>query len=169
MVNRKPEEQPRDDTGRFAKSGHVAGAVPMPGADDEIWTHTPELQFVQFDPESQKPYTPEQVTSATKPLAPIFVNPNQDYDYRVISAVLKNTIVGSIMDTFAQMIVGDGFEPELELLDPTGDAAKDQKQLAKYDSVLKELHAVQREIDSVNDLTFVDYVKIGRASCRERV
>ncbi|MBI1663420.1 MAG: hypothetical protein IS860_08020 [Nitrosopumilus sp.] len=60
-------------------------------------------------------------------VANYFVNPMQDLDYIVIEAMLKNTFVGALMNAFTKFIVGTGFRPELELINP--DQENDQNNI----------------------------------------
>ena len=140
-------------------SSHVSGPIGKVKLS-EIDTHVPLLQMQYYDPDTEKVLTDEQVTSARRnnKLKPIFYNPNQSIDYIVLEALTKNTIVGPIVNTFTQFLVGTGFSPEIELINPTDDSKKDQETLKKYQSVIDDLKAVERDIEANNDISFSEYI-----------
>ena len=142
-------------------TGHFAGPVERIPTEDEIRTHIPLFEMQYYDPETEKPMTEQQINSARSAgtvLPPVFYNPMQSIDYRVIDAVCKNTIIGPIMNIFTQTIIGRGFHPEIELLNPRGDSKKDQTEIKKYRYVIDELRKVERQINDSNDIPFIDYV-----------
>ena len=138
-------------------TGHAGGTIAK-----RTDNHIPSLQLEYYDPNTEKPLTDKQVKSARAAgtLQPIFYNPNQSLDYIVIEGLCKNTIVGSIMNEFTQLIVGSKIHPEIELINPSGDSEKDQKQIEKHQDIIKELHAVENHINQNNDITFVEFVSM---------
>ena len=139
---------------------HVSGTFRGVRSDNPVDTHTPVLQMQFYDPETEKVLNDEQVNSARKnnTLKPIFYNPNQSLDYIVLEALTKNTILGPIVNTFTQFIIGTGFKPELDLINPTDDSKKDQEMLKKYQNVISELKEIEHDIENNNDLSFNEYI-----------
>ena len=129
--------------------------------------HEPLLHWTHYDPDTGAPMDDKQVASArsANKLLPIFYNSMQAIDYQVIDGLCRTSIIGPVMDSLSELIVGSGFKPELELIEPSGDSVKDQKELAKYAPALKELRAVQRHIDDNNDLHFVDFAAMLMNNC----
>ncbi|MCE2505903.1 MAG: hypothetical protein J4F36_05445 [Nitrosopumilaceae archaeon] len=96
-------------------------------------------------------------------VANYFVNPMQDLDYIVIEAMLKNTFVGALMNAFTKFIVGTGFRPELELINP--DQENDENninELKKNQEVITNLREIDRQLDTntpgYQDVSFVEKI-----------
>ena len=64
------------------------------------------------------------------------------------------------METLTDLIVGGGVSPEIELINPTGDSQKDQKEIEKYNHVLKEMLEIENQINANNDVSFEDFVSM---------
>ena len=92
-----------------------------------------------------------------------FINPQQDLDYIVIGAVLKNTFVGALMNAFTKFIVGTGFRPELELINP--DKENDENNINEINSnqeIINDLMEIDRQLDTnlpgQQDISFVEKI-----------
>ncbi len=92
-----------------------------------------------------------------------FVNPMQDLDYIVIEAMLKNTFVGALMNAFTKFIVGTGFRPELELINP--DKENDEKNITEINSnqeIINNLMEIDRQLDTnisgQQDISFIEKI-----------
>ena len=93
-----------------------------------------------------------------------FINPMQDLDYIVIEAILKNTFVGALMNAFTKFIVGTGFRPELELINP--DKENDEN----------NINEINNNQEIINDLMEIDRAArhkpirpTGYIICRENI
>jgi len=152
----KPEPEPQ------APAGHVAGPVSRTADTSELAGHVPELQMALYDRETGEAMRPEQVASARQEgtLQPVFFNPNQTLDYRILGGICKSSIAGPLMDGYTQLIMGAGFHPELELVNPSGDSERDQAELARHQSIIRELQEIERMIDGANDISFREYVSM---------
>ena len=83
-----------------------------------------------------------------------FVNPLQDLDYLVIEAISRMTFVGPLFDALLRFIVGTGFRPELELINPDKDEDKNEKLIEKHQEVIDTLIGIDNQIskDDSRDL-----------------
>ncbi len=77
----------------------------------------------------------------------LYMNPMQDLDYMKIKGVTKNSFAGPLMDSFTKFVVGTGFYPELELVEPTNDPDKNKRILEEHDHVIQALRSIDRQFD----------------------
>ena len=121
-----------------------------------IYNWDPYLKLVPANHENKGiPYTSEQLSAKKKDSVAIgnpwnpnyFINPYQDLDYMMIEGALKTTFVGAEMNALTRFIVGKGFRPELELINPDKDEQKNAETLAKYTKVLDFLKSIDRYVD----------------------
>ena len=117
-------------------------------------------------------YTTQQLTAkvstarrdSTAWMPAFFSNPMQDLDYMMIEGILKTTFVGPAMTTLTRFIVGTGFRPELELINPSGDDEADAKKIAKDQDIIRTLNEIDRSLDTMTggilDVPFIDKVSM---------
>jgi hypothetical protein len=84
-----------------------------------------------------------------------FTNPMQDLDYLTIEALCRFTITGPIMDGVVKFLVGQGFKPELELVNPSGNKDRDQKEIEENQDVIDALVQVDNQL-SQNSSDYID-------------
>lgn len=94
-----------------------------------------------------------------------FANPYQDLDYLTIQALANFTIVGPIFEALVKFIVGTGFKPELELINPTGDKEADRKTIEDNKQIINDLLAVDANLDKQGDDTIDTSFQEKIASC----
>ena len=91
-----------------------------------------------------------------------FANPVQHLDYRIYESLLKHTFIGSLVDSFVKYLVGTGFKPELELINPDQDEEKNKKLIEKYQYIITDLLEIDRQIDANDtgdiDVSFADKI-----------
>jgi hypothetical protein len=124
------------------------------------WTPRLQMAVMSVDRASgaARPLSAAEVEMARrKPswLPHYFANPMQDLDYIVIEQIKRNTIVGALMDALTKFILGDGFKPELELIEPSGDDEADGKVIEKNQEIIKDLLEIDRQV-SKTDVTGID-------------
>ena len=136
------------------------------------WEPYLAVHAVNEEKEDGSHYTSAQITakvkdsktSGTEWMPAFFSNPMQDLDYMMIEGILKTTFVGPAMTTLTRFIVGTGFHPELELINPSGDDKKDAKEIAKDQDIIMALNAVDRNLDRMDegtlDVPFMDKVSM---------
>ena len=80
------------------------------------------------------------------PAKPVFyTNPMQDVDYRIFQTLEKHTFVGPLFSAFVRFIMGRGFSPKLELLDPDAGTSEQNAALIEANKhVLSAMRAMDR-------------------------
>ena len=143
---------------------------------DTVSNWTPHLQITPIDViENPNPHEPDDfhiLSSAqvkqklnTDWQPTYFVNPVQDLDYMLIEAALKRTFGGALMDSFTKFIMGTGFRPEIELINPKkGDDKSNEKELKKYQYVVDALLEIDRQVsvsvEGLRDVSMFDKVSV---------
>ena len=89
-----------------------------------------------------------------KNLSPhVFANPMQSLDYRIYETLLKTTFIGSLLDSFVQYVVGQGFKPELELVNPDSNDETNTKLIEKHQDIITKLLEIDHSIETFSDGT----------------
>ena len=136
-----------------------------------IYNWEPYQKLVPVHHDSGKPYTTNQLNAKRKASQKSgikywnpnhFVNPYQDLDYMIMMGVTQTTFVGSMMNTLTRFIMGTGFHPDIELIDPSGDEDEDAKTLKDYKHVVDFLKSidsyVDRRVEGRNDVPLIENV-----------
>ncbi len=91
-----------------------------------------------------------------------FANPMQELDYITFEALSRSTIGGSIFQSIVKFLVGTGFRPELELINPSDDSVENQKEIDANKEVIQNLLLIDQQltIDSKGhlDVSFIEKV-----------
>ena len=123
----------------------------------ENWV--PHGKLAAVDPDTARPLTAAEIQNKIEYegfFPTFFVNPMQDLDYIVYEAILKNTIVGAINNALTKFIVGTGFRPELELINPSDDPDKDAKLIAENHEIVDKLRRIDYQISQDEDENEID-------------
>ncbi|MEK0347807.1 MAG: hypothetical protein QQN44_05705 [Nitrosopumilus sp.] len=75
-----------------------------------------------------------------------FANPMQELDYITFEALSRSTIGGSIFQSIVKFLVGTGFRPELELINPGDDSVKNQKEIDANKEVIQNLLLIDQQL-----------------------
>ena len=81
-----------------------------------------------------------------------FVNPMQDLDYMVIEALTRFTFIGPLMDALLKFLMGTGFRPELDLINPNKDAEKNEKEIQNNQDIIETLMQIDTQLNMDNEL-----------------
>ena len=123
--------------------------------DDVISGWVPHMRLAVADEDTGNPMTSKQITAAydrnSRYSPQYFANPMQSLDYIVIEGMLKNTFIGPLMNALTKFIVGRGFRPELELINPDKDPKKNQQKLDEHQYIIDTLLSIDNNIDYPND------------------
>ncbi len=91
-----------------------------------------------------------------------FANPMQELDYITFEALSRSTIGGSIFQSIVKFLVGTGFRPELELINPSDDSVENQKEIDANKEVIQNLALIDKQltIDSKGhlDVSFIEKI-----------
>ena len=139
-----------------------------PSYDDNVISHwIPHMNLSVADEDSGAALTAAQITrkynQGNNWTPHYFVNPMQDLDYIVIEAMLKNTFVGSLMNAFTKFLVGTGFRPELQLINPNKENDEnDIKEIKANQEIINNLMEIDRQIDTnisgKQDISFMEKI-----------
>lgn len=91
-----------------------------------------------------------------------FSNPAQSLDYITFEAHSRSTIGGPLLRAMVKFIVGRGFKPELELINPAEDSVENQKEIDSHQDIIRDLIQVENRLsydkDGYLDISFQDKV-----------
>lgn len=91
-----------------------------------------------------------------------FSNPAQSLDYITFEAHSRSTIGGPLLRAMVKFIVGRGFKPELELINPAEDSVENQKEIDSHQDIIRDLIQVENQLsydkDGYLDISFQDKV-----------
>ena len=119
--------------------------------DEELVTNwTPSMQLSPVNSNSGIPLSAAQVKSRIRKNPKTYfqysVNPLQSLDYRAIQAMLRSTIGSPLFLALVKFIVGRGFKPELELINPDEDNVKNQKEIDDNQQIIHDLISIDRQL-----------------------
>ncbi len=75
-----------------------------------------------------------------------FSNPAQSLDYITFEAHSRSTIGGPLLRSMVQFIVGRGFKPELELINPGEDSVENQKEIDEHQDIIRDLIQIENQL-----------------------
>jgi len=75
-----------------------------------------------------------------------FANPMQELDYITFEALARSTIGGSIFQSIVKFLVGTGFRPELELINPGDDSTENQKEIDANKEIIQNLLLIDQQL-----------------------
>lgn len=91
-----------------------------------------------------------------------FSNPAQSLDYITFEAHSRSTIGGPLLRAMVKFIVGRGFKPELELINPAEDSIENQKEIDSHQDIIRDLIQIENQLsydkDGYLDISFQDKV-----------
>jgi len=91
-----------------------------------------------------------------------FSNPAQSLDYITFEAHSRSTIGGPLLRAMVKFLVGRGFKPELELINPGEDSVENQKEIDSHDDIIRDLVQVENQLsfdkDGYLDISFQDKI-----------
>ena len=139
---------------------------------EEIEQHRPVQQLVRLDgnfknmdKSTERVWYSNALSASTSMMRKkyrnehIFMNPMQSLDYRVYEGLLKNTFIGALMDALVKFIIGSGFEPELELINPSAETSEEnEKSIDDNQEIITRLKQIDRTLDSTGDVSFAQKV-----------
>ncbi|MBL4818009.1 MAG: hypothetical protein JKY15_02080 [Deltaproteobacteria bacterium] len=115
----------------------------------------PQMSLSVADPITGAPLTAADVTTRRNnfEVFSYFVNPMQDLDYIVLEAMARQTFIGPLMEALTKFIVGTGFKPELELINPSGDQKKDKADMESPEAqkIIDSLIAIDNQLNRDHD------------------
>lgn len=131
-----------------------------------INNHTPQLELSVADDTSGQPLSAAEVDNFRNQdrnwIPHYFVNPMQDLDYLVIQAIARSTFVGPLIESIVKFLVGTGFRPELELINPGQKEEENEKLIEDNQEIIKTLMGIDNQLmrddDRDLDTTFAEKI-----------
>lgn len=119
--------------------------------DEELVSNwTPSMQLSPVNSNTGIPLSASQVKTRLRRNPKTYfqysVNPLQSLDYRAIQAMLRSTIGSSLFLALVKFIVGKGFKPELELINPDEDSTKNQAEIDANQNIIHDLMSIDRQL-----------------------
>jgi len=91
-----------------------------------------------------------------------FSNPAQSLDYITFEAHSRSTIGGPLLRSMVKFLVGRGFKPELELINPGEDSVENQKEIDSHSDIIRDLIQIENNLsfdsDGYLDISFQDKI-----------
>lgn len=91
-----------------------------------------------------------------------FSNPAQSLDYITFEAHSRSTIGGPLLRAMVKFIVGRGFKPELELINPGEDSVENQKEIDSHQDIIRDLIQIENQLsydkDGYLDISYQDKI-----------
>lgn len=133
--------------------------APDPMYDEEIvhnWV--PHMSLSVADNDTGRPLSAAEIqtkSSFGNWIPHYFMNPMQDLDYITIEALARFTFMGSLLNAVTKFIVGTGFKPELELINPSTNKDKDKKEIEQNQDIIDALVQIDGQLNK-NDAEYID-------------
>ena len=130
---------------------------PNPQYDEDIVNHwVPQMGMSVVDENTGRPLSASDATArrngAQQWVPHFFVNPLQDLDLMVIEALTRFTFIGPLMDALLKFIIGTGFKPELELINPSDNDDENEREIKENQDVIETLMQVDNQLNQDSDL-----------------
>ena len=77
----------------------------------------------------------------------LYVNPMHELDYIAFEAIGRSTFGSPLVQAIVKFIVGTGFKPELELINPNKDDDKNQKLIDDNQEVITDLMQIDNQLN----------------------
>jgi hypothetical protein len=135
--------------------------------DEDIIRHwQPYMHLVVNDERTGVPLSAAQITyrrnTRDRWIPRYFSNPVQSLDYITFEAHARSTIGGPLLRSMVKFIIGRGFRPELELINPGEDSKENQREIDSHSDIVRDLIQVENNLsydgDGHLDIPFQDKV-----------
>ena len=159
-------------TGRRAKINPALFSEPA--YDEDVINHwTPHMRLVVNDEMTGKPLAASAITykrnSQNNWYPRFFSNPMQSLDYQTFEAHTRSTIGGPLIRSFVRFLMGKGFRPELELINPGEDSIENQKVIDANQDKIKSLMQLEQQYsfdeNGYHDIAFQDKIQMLILNC----
>jgi len=137
------------------------------GYDEDVVNHwKPYMHLVVSDDKTGIPLSAAEITyrrnTKQRWFPRYFSNPAQSLDYITFEAHSRSTIGGALLTAMVKFMVGRGFKPELELINPGEDSVANQKEIDSHDDIIRDLIQIENQLsydkNGYLDISFQDKV-----------
>ncbi len=135
--------------------------------DEDVINHwQPYMHLVPNDDKTGVPLSAAEITykrnTKQKWFPRYFSNPAQSLDYITFEAHSRSTIGGPLLRALVKFIVGRGFKPELELINPGEDSVINQKEIDAHQDIIRDLIQIENQLsfdkDGYLDISYQDKI-----------
>lgn len=139
----------------------------MTDYDEDVINHwQPYMHLVVNDEKTGAPLSAAEITyrrnTKQRWFPRIFSNPAQSLDYITYQAHSRSTIGGSLLISMVKFLVGRGFKPELELINPGEDSVENQKEIDSHNDIIRDLIQIENQLsfdkDGYLDISYQDKI-----------
>lgn len=108
----------------------------------------PNMFLAVVDDNTGKPLSAAQINSKRNDnwFPSLFANPMQNLDYIILEALSRSTIGGSIFQSLVKFLIGTGFRPELELINPGDDSTANQREIDANKEIVQNLLLIDQQL-----------------------
>ena len=135
--------------------------------DEDVINHwKPYMHLVVNDEKTGTPLSAAEITyrrnTKQRWFPRYFSNPAQSLDYITFEAHSRSTIGGPLLRSMVQFLVGRGFKPELELINPGEDSVENQEEIDEHSDIIRDLIQIENNLsfdkDRYLDISFQDKI-----------
>jgi len=139
----------------------------MTDYDEDVINHwQPYMHLVVNDEKTGVPLSAAEITyrrnTKQRWFPRIFSNPAQSLDYITYQAHSRSTIGGSLLISMVKFLVGRGFKPELELINPGEDSVENQEEIDSHQDIIRDLIQIENQLtydkDGYLDISYQDKI-----------
>lgn len=152
-------------TGNRFKLDHFSMFGTEPQYSDDVINHwQPHMSLAVFGREENRALTAAEINFKRQEkrrwIPNLYVNPMHELDYITFEAIGRSTFGSPLVQALVKFIVGTGFKPELELINPNQDSDKNQKEIDENQDVIHDLMQIDNQLNFdegyEQDVSFVD-------------
>ncbi len=135
--------------------------------DEDVINHwKPYMHLVVNDERTGTPLSAAEITyrrnTKQRWFPRYFSNPAQSLDYITFEAHSRSTIGGPLLRSMVKFLVGRGFKPELELINPGEDSVENQKEIDAHSDIIRDLIQIENNLsfdsNGYLDISFQDKI-----------
>lgn len=135
--------------------------------DEDVINHwKPYMHLVVNDERTGAPLSAAEITyrrnTKQRWFPRYFSNPAQSLDYITFEAHSRSTIGGPLLRSMVKFLVGRGFKPELELINPGEDSVENQKEIDSHSDIIRDIIQIENNLsfdsNGYLDISFQDKI-----------
>lgn len=143
----------------FSMFGHE------PQYSEDVINHwQPHMSLAVFGRQENRALTASEISfkkvNKRRWIPDLYVNPMHELDYIAFESIGRSTFGSPLVQALVKFIVGTGFKPELELINPNRDDDKNQKLIDDSQDVISDLIQIDNQLNYdegyEQDVSFVD-------------
>lgn len=133
-------------------------------SDDIIHHWQPHMSLAVFGRQENRALTASEISFKKQEkkrwIPDLYVNPMHELDYIAFESIGRSTFGSPLVQALVKFIVGTGFKPELELINPNKDDDKNQKLIDDNQEIITDLMQIDNQLNYdegyEQDVSFID-------------